>query len=254
MLLVFDVGNTNIVLGIFDQSRLAGKWRLNTNPRMTRDELGMFVSYSLSNAGLALEKIDRIVASTVVPSLNSVITDCCRMLFHQPPHWAGPHSFASMDSLYTTPKTLGTDRIVNAVAAWEQHKTCLIVIDLGTATTFDAVSEDGTYLGGAISPGMNTMANALYQNAPVLPRVPLSDAPETAIGTDTASSLKSGLLYGYAGLVDGMVSRMAGQMDAPPKVVATGGLSELVKSVCTTIDVVAPDLTLQGLLLISQRL
>jgi type III pantothenate kinase len=155
---------------------------------------------------------------------------------------------------YAAPNQLGVDRVVNAFAGFHQYQTSLIVIDLGTATTFDAVSPSGEYLGGAICPGIRTAMEALYFNAPRLPRIQLEEAPEKAIGTDSVGSLQSGILFGYAGLVDGMVHRIKNEMQGQPKVIATGGLSRIMEKISRTIESVEPDLTLQGIRLIAEKL
>ena len=159
-----------------------------------------------------------------------------------------------MPILYTNPGEVGADRIVNAVAAYRKYRTSLVVIDFGTATTFDAISEKGEYLGGAISPGIMISAEALFKNASKLPRVEIFKAPDQVIGKDTAASIQSGIIYGYAGLVDGMVMRLKAEMGSNPKILATGGLSVLMAGVSQTIDAVESDLTLEGLLIISEEL
>ena len=253
MLLAIDVGNTNSVLGIFKEAHLLGEWRLTTNPSMTRDELGMFVSYALSRKAIMPEHVSKIVVSCVVAAMTPLIQDVCRQFFTCSPYWVDTDTLGNMPNSYINPKELGVDRIVNVVAGYEKYKTGLIVIDLGTATTFDAVANDGTYLGGAISPGLKTAANALYGNAPRLPRITLSDAPEKVIGRSTLQSLQSGIILGYAGLVDGLVDQMRTEMKDTPKVVATGGLSHLLKDISKTIECIEPDLTLQGLRIIGSR-
>ena len=253
MLLAIDVGNTNVVLGVFKKTQLAGEWRITTNPGMTKDELGMFVSYMLSSRNLLPEGISKIVVSCVVTAMTSLIEGVCNQFFNCSPYWVDAQSLGAMPNKYENPKELGSDRVVNVVAGYEKYKTSLIVIDLGTATTFDAVAANGTYLGGAISPGLTTAANGLFQNAPRLPREALSGTPKKVIGTSTLESLQSGIIFGYAGLVDGMVNKIKSEMKEPPKVIATGGLSHLMKDVSRTIECIEPDLTLQGLRVIGSR-
>ncbi len=250
MLLVIDVGNTNIVLGIYDETDLVGDWRIRTDPHMTRDEFCVFVRWMFSEVRIDFSRIQKVVGASVVPPMTGLIESFCQKYIGCSPHWAGPESFPHMDIRYTYPGQLGADRIVNAAIAFHKHRTSLIVIDFGTATTFDAVSAKGEYLGGAISPGIGISAEALYAKASKLPRVEFSQPPETVIGKDTTGSIRSGIIYGYAGLVDGMVGRMKREMQANPKIIATGGLSRIMFNVSETIEVLEPNLTLEGLKLI----
>ena len=252
MLLAIDVGNTNIVMGLFAGPELRKDWRIRTDIRTTGDELGMLVHYMLSGIDIAPSRITKIAISSVVPAMSFLLERFCRSFFNQTPLWLDCQSNKNMPNRYTNPKELGVDRIVNATAGYEKYKTSLIVIDMGTATTFDSVSESGEYLGGAISPGLNTAMEALYQNAPRLPRVSLADCPGKAIGTDSVGSLRSGIIFGYAGLVDGIVDRMRAEMTSKPKIIATGGLAGLMKNVSRTIEANEPDLTLHGIRIIAE--
>jgi type III pantothenate kinase len=221
---------------------------------MTADEFHVFAAHIFSDIGELSKSIKKIVISSVVPPLFNMLDLFCRKYTGKNPHWISARSVPDMPVLYTNPDMVGSDRIVNAYAAYHKYRASLIVIDFGTATTFDCVSEKGEYLGGAISPGINTAAEGLYIKAPRLPRVELFNPPEKAIGIDTIGSLKSGIILGYAGLVDGMVWRMAKEMNANPKIIATGGLSLIMHKVSETISSIEPDLTLEGLRIIGDLL
>jgi type III pantothenate kinase len=254
MLLAIDVGNTNIVLGIYDAADLLRTWRIRTDSRMTEDEFRVFTAHLFSEIGIDITKIQKVVVSSVVPPMAGIIDSFCRKYIGWHPYWVGPESFPHMPIRYMHPGQLGADRMVNAAAAFHKHRTSLIVIDFGTATTFDAVSDKGEYLGGAISPGIGISADALYAKASKLPRVELSHPPETVIGKDTIGSIRSGIIYGYAGLVDGMVGRMKKEMASNPKVIATGGLAQLMMNISETIESLEPNLTLEGLKLIGDAI
>jgi type III pantothenate kinase len=253
MLLVLDVGNTHTVVGIFRQDRLAAHWRLHTDPKRTEDELHMNMDWFFSRHGLRFSDVGKIVISCVVPPMIQTLDAYCRRYLHHPPHWIGP-DVVKMPIRYRNPGEVGADRLVNAVAAYDKYRTSLIIIDFGTATTFDCISEKGEYLGGAISPGIGISAEALFQRASKLPRVELFDPPASVIGKETAESMKSGLLYGYAELVDGMVRRIRMEMEPAPRIIATGGLASLIARLSETIESVEPELTLEGLRLISRDL
>jgi type III pantothenate kinase len=185
--------------------------------------------------------------------VNNLEAFCKKYLGHSP-DWVDAVSIKGiMPVLYANPSEVGADRIVNAVAAYDRYKTALIVIDFGTATTFDVISEKGEYIGGAISPGISISAEALFQRASKLPRVEIFTPPSKVVGTDTAGSIKSGIIYGYAGLVDGMVERIKKEMNFNPKVIATGGLAVLINNVAGSIEEVCPSLTLEGLKIIGNR-
>jgi type III pantothenate kinase len=254
MLLVIDVGNTNVVMGVFDGDKLVGDWRIHTDSAMTEDEFAVFALNMFSRIHLDPSRLGKTVISSVVPPMTRLLDAFCRKYVGHEPHWVDSRSIMDrMPILYANPASVGADRIVNAYAAYSRYKTSLIVIDFGTATTFDAVSEKGEYLGGAISPGINISAEALYARASKLPRVELFTPPEKAIGKDTTGSIQSGIIFGYAGLVDGMVLRMKKEMATIPKVIATGGLSRLMYKVSETIESIEPDLTLEGLRLIAEN-
>lgn len=253
MLLVIDVGNTNIVMGIYDGSHLVRDWRIRTEHNTTEDEFNVLVRGLFATGCINSENIGKTIISCVVPPLVTILDSFCRKYLGHAPHWVDARSYPAMPILTSNPSEVGADRIVNSVAAYEKYKRSLIVIDFGTATTFDAISEKGEYLGGAISPGIMIAAEALFMKASKLPRVEIFLSPEKVIGRDTAESMKSGIIFGYAGLVDGMVARMKAEMGTNPKVIATGGLSPLMFDVSNTIEAIEPDLTLEGLRIISMR-
>lgn len=254
MLLVIDVGNTNTVIGVFNQTRLLNSWRIRTERNATKDELNILLSNLFTQSSMDLQQVDRTIISCVVPPVIENLDAFCKKHLKHSPHWVDAKSTAQMPIRYNNPDEVGADRIVNAVAAFHQYKQSLIVIDFGTATTFDSISEKGEYLGGAISPGIGIASEALFKNASKLPRVELMVPPENVIGKDTINSIKSGIIFGYAGLVDGIVSRMKKEMGSNPKVIATGGLAVLLSKVSETIEHVEPDLTLEGLRIIADSL
>ncbi|MBU1053151.1 MAG: type III pantothenate kinase [Proteobacteria bacterium] len=254
MLLVIDVGNTNIVMGIYDGDKLLRNWRIRTEHNTTEDEFNVLANGLFTTGGINSADIEKTIISSVVPPLVIILDSFCRKYLGHEPHWVDAKSYPDMPIISGNPSEVGADRIVNAVGAYEKYKTSLIIIDFGTATTFDAISEKGEYLGGSISPGIMIAAEALFQKASKLPRVEIFVPPDKAIGTDTASCMKSGIIFGYAGLIDGMVTRMKSEMGTNPKVIATGGLARLMFNVATTIEVVEPGLTLEGLRIISMRL
>ncbi len=252
MLLVVDVGNTHTVIGIFEGQELLRDWRIHTEPAMTADEFHLLVSGLFAQAGLQLDGIEKTVVSCVVPPLVNMIDAFCRKYLGPLPLWVSPQN-VDMPILYDNPAEVGADRLVNAVAAYQKYATSLIVIDFGTATTFDVISEKGEYIGGAIAPGIGIAAEALFSRASKLPRVEFQPPPQV-IGTNTADSMKSGILFGYAELVDGMVRRIQRQLSpAMPKVIATGGMAAVMGDISQTIESVEPELTLEGLRMISEQ-
>ena len=249
MVLVIDVGNTNIVMGVYAEKNLRAKWRLETDINATPDEFNRLASSLLSANSIGPEKIDKIVISSVVPTVAGNLDFFCSKTIGCAPKWIDAVSAKKLNIQiwYDNLKELGTDRIVNAVAAYNKYKTGLIVIDLGTATTIDAVSEKGVYLGGSISPGLVTSSEALFMQSSMLPRVKIDLPPKKVIGKNTIDSMLSGIIYGYAGLVDGITRRMIKETKMNPLVIATGGLALLIYKVSETIKIVEPDLTLEGL-------
>ena len=251
MLLVIDVGNTNIVIGVYDGEHLVQNWRIRTERRTTEDEFNVLASNLFSEGHINSRNIHKTIISCVVPPMVTILDSFCRKYLGHAPHWVDARSAPKLPIRYKNPSEVGADRIVNAVAAFHKYQTSLIVIDFGTATTFDAISEKGEYLGGAISPGIMISAEALFIKASKLPRVEIFIPPESVIGKDTSSSIKAGIIYGYASLVDGMVKRMKAEMGSNPQIIATGGLADLMRQVSETIEVVEPNLTLEGLRIIS---
>lgn len=246
MLLAIDIGNTNVVLGVFDGEKLVENWRVGTNTQITPDEYAMIFKDLFGFAGIEFSQIQGVIISTVVPPLLPVMVEMSLKYIRIEP-MVVTHELKTGISIRTdNPKEVGADRIVNAAAAYKLYGGPLIIVDFGTATTFCAVTKNGEYLGGAICPGMKISAEALFQRASKLPRVELAK-PSKVIGTDTISAMQAGIIYGYAGLVDGIVERMKKELSADARVVATGGLAELVSQETRTIQEIKPHLTLEGL-------
>ena len=252
MLLVIDVGNTNTVMGVYKEDTLLHDWRIRTIRDSTADEFNVLASALFFDKGISCDDIGKIVISSVVPSSVPILNAFCEKYLKLSPIWVDSNSVKKlMPILYHNPNEVGADRIVNAVAGYEKYKTALIIIDFGTATTFDAISEKGEYIGGAIVPGLMISAEALFQRASRLPRVEIFKAPKNIIGMDTINSIKSGIIYGSAAMVDGMVERMSKEMNTGPKILATGGLASLISELSNTIEIVDTNLTLEGLKIIS---
>lgn len=252
MLLVIDVGNTNIVLGIYQGDELSHHWRVATSSERTSDEYGVLFRQLFSLAPDLTERIEGCIISCVVPPMLTVIREMVRNHFDIEALAVGPGIKTGMPILYENPREVGADRIVNAIAAFARYEDATIVVDFGTATTFDAISSDGKYLGGAIAPGVSISSEALYARASKLPRVDV-EAPSKVIGRNTVASMQSGIVFGYVGLVDGMVRRIAGEYGQPMRVIATGGLSPLFAAHSETIEDFDADLTLAGLKLLYER-
>lgn len=252
MLLVIDIGNTNTVLGVFQDKELIGHWRLETKPRQTADEYGILSRSLFALAGIESSKIDDIVIASVVPPLNAVLEQMAVTYYHLKPLFVEPGIKTGIAVLYEPPTDVGADRIVNAVAAYEKYGGPAIVVDFGTAATFDAISLKGEYLGGIIAPGPGIAAEALFSRTARLPKVEIR-APAKLIGTSTIGSIQSGLYYGYIGLVDGILERMIVELGQKTVVIATGGHSSLIGSATRRIQHIDPHLTLEGLRLIYER-
>ncbi len=247
MLLCIDIGNTNIVLGIFQDDKMLNHWRIRTERDMTADEVGILINNLFMPTQLDIKSISEIIISCVVPPLLSGFKDFCLLYLNREPMIVGPGIETGMPIKYDNPKEVGADRIVNAVAAYQKYRTGLIVVDFGTATTFDYISPEGFYEGGAIAPGIIISSEALFQKASKLPRVEIFAKPKTAVGKDTISSINSGLIYGYAGMVDGIVNRIKKELGSDLTVIATGGLAPLIKPEARSIDHFEEFLTLEGL-------
>lgn len=252
MLLAVDVGNTETVMGVFRDDELTWHWRLSTVPDRTADELALLFGGLLEHQDLSFDRhVTAVVVSSVVPSATQALREMVRRYFGFRPVVVGPGVKTGVPVLTDNPKEVGADRVVNAAAAIERLGAPAIVVDFGTATTFDAISEKGEYVGGVIAPGIQISAQALYEHTAQLRRVEL-EAPASVIGTSTVESLQSGLIHGYAALVDGLVDRIAKELGSPA-VVATGGLAPIVIEHCDRIDHHEPWLTLEGLRLVFER-
>lgn len=254
MLLVIDVGNTNTVIGVYDNDILKHDWRIRTVRESTADEFNVLANALFMDKGVSRTDISKTVISSVVPSSVPILNAFCERYLKMTPIWINPDSVKKlMPILYNNPNEVGADRIVNAVAAYRKYQTAMIIIDFGTATTFDVISGKGEYLGGAIVPGIMIAADALFQKASRLPRVEIFQAPEKVIGKDTINSIKSGVIFGNAAMVDGMVERISEEMGETPKIIATGGLAPLISKISKTIEKVEQSLTLDGLRIISNE-
>jgi len=252
MLLVVDVGNTHTVLGLYDGERLVHDFRIETSKGRTSDEHHVLLLNLLTLAGVKRGEVRASILASVVPSFNDTVIEAIDRAFDHEIMVVGPGIKTGMPVLYENPREVGADRIVNAVAAYERVKGAAIVVDFGTATTFDCISGKGEYLGGSIAPGMQISASALFARAARLPRSEIARPPR-AIGRNTVHSMQSGIVFGYVGLVDGLVQRLASEMDTDVAVIATGGLAGLIEPESETIDDVDEFLTLEGLRLIYLR-
>jgi len=252
MILVFDIGNTNIVLGVYEGKVLREHWRLATSLKHTADEYAVLLRELFRGSSLSFDMIKGIIVSSVVPPLMPVLDRLFRKYFGFPPLVVGPGIKTGIQLKYDNPREIGADRIVNAIAGYEQYGGPLIIVDFGTATTFCAVTAKGEYLGGAIAPGIIISTEALVTRAAKLPRVELVKPP-AVICRNTISSMQAGIIYGFAGQVDAIVTRMKKELQASPLVLATGGLAGLIARESHTIDKVDPLLTLTGLRLIYER-
>jgi type III pantothenate kinase len=259
MLLAIDVGNTNIVLGVFEPGgRLAESWRLATLRERTSDEVGILVTHLFARSGIPLDAVGGIILASVVPPLTRTMEEMAERYFGRSPLTVDPATNTGMTVLYQPASDVGADRVVNAVAAYEVYcraaRKPIIVVDFGTATTFDAISAAGEYIGGVICPGIGISADALFQRAARLPRVDVRKPP-AVIGRTTVTSMQSGLFFGYVSMVDGIVARMRTELEGGDGAacIATGGMADIIAAETTAIERVVPDLTLQGLRLIWER-
>ncbi len=253
MLLVMDVGNTNTVIGVYQGEKLLSHWRIRTEKEATVDELGILMRNLFEAQGLTLTPDSDLIISCVVPPLINTLEGFAQRYLKVRPLWVGPGIKTGMPIYYDNPREVGADRIVNAVAAYEQVRGSVIVVDFGTATTFDVVSPQGEYLGGVIAPGIMISCEALFLKASKLPRVEIFAKPKSIIAKDTISSMSAGVIYGYAGLVDGIVRRIKEALGDNPQVIATGGLACLIASETKSIDAVDDYLTLKGLKILYER-
>jgi len=252
MLLVFDIGNSNIVLGTYEGKKLMRHWRISTDRQKTGDEYGMLINNLFNFQGLKMTDISAIIISSVVPPLVVPLVKMCQRYFKIKPLVVGPGIKTGIRLKYENPREIGADRIVNAVGAHEQYGGPLIVIDIGTATTFDVVDDNGDYLGGAIAPGIGISTEALFQRAAKLPRIELV-TPKSVICRNTITSMQAGIIYGFVGQIDEIVRRIKAEMGVNPKVIATGGLATMIAKESTTIDKIDHFLTLTGLRVLYER-
>jgi len=249
MLLVIDIGNTDITLGVFEDDDLRATWRMATGIHRLTDEYAVLLLNLLQNRGIQTSDIKNVALCSVVPPLTVTFQQLFQRYFDISPLVIAAGVKTGVRILMDNPREVGADRIVNAAAAHHLYKGPVIIADLGTATTFDTVSREGDYLGGAIAPGIGTAVEALFLRAAKLPRVELIP-PKRAIGTDSVTAMQSGIIFGYVGLVEGLVTRIQKELDEKAMVVATGGFAEIIAKETSVIDTVNPDLTLIGLRLI----
>jgi type III pantothenate kinase len=249
MLFTLDVGNTNMNLGLWQGDTLAADWRLSTNRGYTLDELGMVIGGLFAAAGFSFTDVKGFIISSVVPPMRPALERFGSKYLKLRPIFLEAQRQNSMPLKYINPAEMGADRIAVSVAAYRRYRRSLIVVDMGTATTFDCISEQGEHLGGAIAPGLRLSAEALFQKTSRLPRLEMFDLPERAIARDTLSAINAGIIFGYTALVDGLAARIKKEL-GEAKVVATGGLAALIASESTQVEDVLPDLTLEGLKII----
>jgi type III pantothenate kinase len=249
MLLLLEVGNTNTGVGVHDGARLLASWRLTSRREQTADEYGVFIHTLLRSRGIEPKAVTAVAISNVVPPVQRTLEWMCDAYFGMAPFSVLPGVNVPIEFDVDNPREVGADRLCNAVAAAALYGPPLIVVDFGTATNFDCVNERGEFVGGAIAPGLVTAADALVSRAARLSRVELVPPP-TAIGRDTATNIQSGVVLGYAGLVDGLIDRIRGELSGNVKVIGTGGLAVQMKAVTRSIQLVNPDLRLEGLRMI----
>jgi type III pantothenate kinase len=253
MLLAIDSGNTNIVFAVFDGETVRGEWRSSTDGNRTADEFGVWLTHLMTIEGMDRSVIDSAIIATVVPATLFSLKQLCRRYFKCDPLVVGEENVKlGLNILLDRPEEVGADRLVNAVAAHKRYHGPLIVIDFGTATTFDVVDEKGNYLGGAIAPGINLSLEALHMAAAKLPRVAIG-RPKQVIGKATVPAMQAGIFWGYVGLIEGLTQRISAEYGGAMKVIATGGLAPMFADATSSIQHLDPDLTLFGLLEINRR-
>ncbi|MBF0108296.1 MAG: type III pantothenate kinase [Magnetococcales bacterium] len=253
MLLVIDVGNTNVVLGVYEGENLIRHWRLATRVAQTGDEYGILIVNLFHLTDLPAREVKAVILASVVPPIQSALVRALKRYLNIHPMIVGPGIKTGMTIRYNNPREVGADRIVNAVAAFDSLKAAAIVVDFGTATTFDLVGPNGDYMGGAIAPGLGLSMDALSEKTAKLPRIELAK-PKVVVGRDTVGSMQSGLFWGYVGLVDGLIDRMIEESGyAPVRVIATGGLARLMATESKRVEMVDEFLTLNGLRLLYER-
>ncbi|MFC2343329.1 MAG: type III pantothenate kinase [Negativicutes bacterium] len=252
MLLVFDIGNSNIVLGTYEGKKLLRHWRISTDRQKTGDEYGMLINNLFRFQGIRMSDVTAIIISSVVPPLVVPLAKMCERYFRLRPLIVGPGIKTGIKLKYENPREIGADRIVNSVGAYEQFGGPLIVVDIGTATTFDIVAENGDYLGGVIAPGIGISSEALFQRAAQLPRVALV-TPRTIICRNTVNAMQAGVIFGFVGQIDEIVRRIKAEMKQDMRVIATGGMAKMISRESKTIDKVDNFLTLTGLRVLYER-
>lgn len=252
MLLVVDVGNTNIVLGVYKGEDLVVHWRIATKRDQTADEYGILIQDLFKYTDVDPKSLKAAIISSVVPPVTPILEEMLENYFSLHALQVGPGTKTGVPVLYDNPKEVGADRIVNAVAAYKKYGGPAVVVDFGTATTFDVISSKGEYLGGVIVPGIGISTEALFERAAKLPRIEIAK-PKNVIGRDTVSSMQSGIYYGYVSLVDGIIDKIEEELDQEARVIATGGLASLIAKESKKIKEVDPWLTLEGLRLIYER-
>ena len=249
MLLAIDVGNTNIAYALYDGDKLAADWRTSTHIERTADEVAVELTHLFALRGRDIREVTGVVIASVVPNLNPALIEACRHFLEQEPVVVGPGAKTGVKVLYENPRDVGADRIANALAAHRKYGGPAVVIDFGTAVTYDAISKDGDYLGGAISPGIEISLDALVAHTAMLRRVePV--APDSVIGRNTVNAIQAGLMWGFVAQVEGMVRRMTDELGGSARVIATGGQAAILDGLTNVIDAVDPNLTLEGLRLI----